>query len=80
MKSDPDEDVSTDVSTDVWKRLARESAAVLAELGVRPEDSGWIREHAESIANLAGRARPKRRGYLSRSLLRFARKAARKAR
>ncbi|PYQ68537.1 MAG: hypothetical protein DMF54_00225 [Acidobacteria bacterium] len=78
MKNGPEEDDSMDVSMDVWTRLARESGAVLAELGVRPEDSGWIREHAESIASLAGRARPKRRGYLS--LFRFARKAARKAR
>ena len=59
-------------------RLARESGGRLAELGVRPEDSRWIRTHAETIASLAREGR--RRGRLSDYVLRLARRAARKAR
>ena len=57
-------------------RLARESGAILAELGVCPGDERWIREHAETIASLTRRSR--RRGlfaYLRRLALRAARKA-----
>jgi hypothetical protein len=46
----------------VLRDLARESGAALAELGVRPSDGKWIREHARTIANLkepkAGRGLP----------------------
>ncbi len=61
---------------EVLKRVARESGKTLGELGVRAEDARWIREHAETIASLARRARPHPFGYLWR----LARKAARKAR
>ena len=36
----------------VLRDLARESGAALAELGVRPSDGKWIREHARTIASL----------------------------
>jgi hypothetical protein len=62
---------------EVLLRLARESGELLGELGVRPEDSRWIREHAETIASLAGR---KRRASPFDYFVRLARKAARKAR
>jgi hypothetical protein len=51
---------------EVLRELARESGRVLGELGVRPGDQKWIREHAETIASLAGRG-PSFRG---RDLLR----------
>ena len=57
--------------------LARESGRALADLGVRPEDEKWIREHADTIASLAGR-RPRRR--LAGFFYRLARRAARTAR
>ncbi len=66
MKPDPE----------VLKRVARESGKTLGELGVRAEDTRWIRAHAETIAGLARRAWPNPFGYLSR----LARRAARKAR
>lgn len=48
----------------VLSRLARETGALLGELGVRPEDSGWIAEHAGTVASLV---RPWRaRGHRSR--------------
>jgi hypothetical protein len=56
--------------------LARESGRALAELGVRPEDARWIREHADTIASLAGRRRARLAGFLYR----LARRAARTAR
>ena len=37
--------------------LARESGKALAELGVRASDERWIREHARTIASLAGEGR-----------------------
>lgn len=58
-------------------RLARESGRVLGELGVRPDDTAWIREHAETIESLTRRTR---RSRLSVYLRRLARRAARKAR
>jgi hypothetical protein len=62
---------------EILARLARESGGRLAELGVRPIDEKWIREHAETIASLATAGRPPR----SRGLLyRLARRAARTAR
>ena len=62
---------------DVLRRLARESGELLAELGVGPDDSRWLRRHAETIASLAGRARrPGLRGYFRR----LARRAVRTAR
>lgn len=57
-------------------RLARESGRFLGELGVRADDARWIREHAETVASLAGR----RRGSALDYLWRIARKAARRAR
>jgi hypothetical protein len=58
------------------RRLARESGRHLGELGVRPEDSRWIREHAETIESLTRRARsPGFLVYLRRLALRAARKA-----
>lgn len=63
---------------EVLRQLARESGRALAELGVRPGDEGWIAEHAETIASLAGGKRPRRgKGSL---LYRLARRAARTAR
>jgi hypothetical protein len=63
--------------TESLRRLARESGRILGELGVRPEDSRWIREHAETIASLTRRARG---GGLLAYLRRLARSAAREAR
>ena len=57
-------------------RLARESGRHLGELGVRPEDAGWIRTHAETLASLAER----RRGRALDYIWRIARRAARRAR
>jgi hypothetical protein len=58
------------------RRLARESGRHLGELGVRPEDFRWIREHAETIESLTRRARsPGFLVYLRRLALRAARKA-----
>jgi hypothetical protein len=57
-------------------RLARESGRFLGELGVRPEDSGWIRQHAETIESLTRRERrPGVFAKLRRLLLRVARKS-----
>jgi hypothetical protein len=62
---------------DVLRRLARESGELLAELGVVPDDSRWLRRHAETIASLAGRGRrPGLRDYFRR----LARRAVRTAR
>jgi hypothetical protein len=44
-------------------RLARESGRALGELGVRPEDSSWIEEHARTIASLGT---PEKRRWRSR--------------
>ena len=63
---------------DVLVRLARESGRLLGELGVHPQDGKWIREHAETIAGLAGERVSKRRIY--DVLARWARRAARAAR
>jgi len=57
-------------------RLARESGRHLGELGVRPEDAGWIRAHAETMASLAARQRGRALDYVWR----IARRAARRAR
>jgi hypothetical protein len=62
----------------VLARLARESGGLLAELGVRPTDHGWIRLHAETIASL-DRVERLPRG-LAGFLYRLARRAARTAR
>ena len=58
------------------RRLARESGRLLGELGVRPEDSRWIREHAETIVSLTRRTRgPGLLTYLRRLGRGLARKA-----
>jgi hypothetical protein len=59
-------------------RLARETGALLGELGVRADDRAWIQAHAETIASLTV---PRRGGpgVLER-LYRLARRAARTAR
>jgi hypothetical protein len=62
---------------EVLRELARDSAERLTELGVRADDTRWIRTHAETIASLAGRGR---RGGLFAYLSRLARRAARTAR
>ena len=64
--------------TDPLVRLARETGALLGELGVRADDRRWIDAHADAIASLtvARRGGP---GLLER-LYRFARRAARTAR
>lgn len=58
-------------------QLARESASLFAELGVREDDERWIRAHAETIASLRGETR---RTSLFDYLRRAARRAARTAR
>lgn len=65
------------VDPEALRRLARESGQLLGELGVRPEDSRWIREHAETIASLTRRTRGP--GFVS-YLRGLARRAARKVR
>jgi hypothetical protein len=59
------------------RSLARESGRELADLGVRAEDEKWIREHADTIASLAGR---RRRPRIAGFFYRLARRAARTAR
>jgi len=72
-----------DPHREVLSRLASETGAALGELGVRPEDERWIRNHAETLDSLfeprpsAGWGRFGRLGFF---LYRFARKAARTAR
>jgi hypothetical protein len=65
----------TDSLEESLRDLAREGGRALADLGVRPEDEKWIREHADTIASLAGR----RRRRLAGLFYRLARWAARKA-
>jgi len=61
---------------EILRTLARESGRALGELGVRPDDQKWIREHAETIASLAGGRRSRRgRGLLRRLGIRRSRKA-----
>jgi hypothetical protein len=71
-------------ATDPFARLARESARLLAELGVRSSDSAWIERHAETIARMTVPTRRRRRlpGPLESlaRLYRRARSAARTAR
>jgi hypothetical protein len=59
-------------------RLASETGAQLAQMGVRPSDRDWIRRHAETIASLGIAGRPG--GFLRNWIYRFARRAARTAR
>jgi hypothetical protein len=60
---------------ELLRRLAVESGRVLGELGVRPDDSRWIREHAETIESLTHRTRsPRFLLYLRRLVLRMARR------
>jgi len=66
------------IAREALTRLARESGALLAELGVRPSDRGWIARHAATLSSL-DRADPSRRG-LAALLYRLARRAARTAR
>ena len=58
------------------RRLARETGRLLGELGVRPDDSRWIREHAETIASLT---RPARGPGLLSYMRRLARSAVRRS-
>ena len=72
-------------SGDPLIRLARESGRTLGELGVRPDDAGWIHAHAEAIESLERVSWPPRwprwpRGGIRGALYRLARKAARTAR
>lgn len=66
----------TDSLEESLRSLAREGGRALADLGVRPEDEKWIREHADTIASLAGRRRWRLAGFFYR----LARRAARTAR
>ena len=66
----------TDSLEESLRSLAREGGRALADLGVRPEDEKWIREHADTIASLAGRRRRRLAGFFYR----LARRAARTAR
>ena len=63
---------------EVLSRLARETGGLLAELGARPSDRGWIEMHAENLASLGRILSPPR--SLARRLYRLARRAARIAR
>jgi hypothetical protein len=63
---------------DTLLRLARESGALLGELGVAPSDRDWIRRHGASVASLASPA-PRHPALVER-LYRLARRAARTAR
>jgi len=63
---------------EVLERLARESGRRLGELGVRPGDEFWIREHAAAIASLTEDVPSK--GRLAGLLRRWARRAVRAAR
>jgi hypothetical protein len=67
----------TESLEETLRSLARESGRELADLGVRPQDEEWIREHADTIASLAGRRRRRR---LAGFFYRLARRAARTAR
>lgn len=67
----------TDSLEESLRDLARESGRALAELGLRPDDERWIREHADTIASLAGRRRGR---LLAGFFYRLARRAARTAR
>ena len=62
---------------EVLERLARESGRRLGELGVRPEDERWIREHAGTIVSLTQGGRS--RGRFAGLLRRWARRALRAA-
>jgi hypothetical protein len=66
---------------EILRQLSREDGRSLGEIGVRPGDTKWIAEHAETIASLAGGKGPGRRsrGVFYR-LARLARTAARTAR
>jgi hypothetical protein len=66
----------TDSLEESLRSLAREGGRALADLGVRPEDEKWIREHADTIASLAGVRRRRLAGFFYR----LARRAARTAR
>jgi hypothetical protein len=66
------------IAREVLSRLARETGALLAELGVRPADRSWINRHAETLASLERVERPCR--GLTGALYRLARRAARIAR
>jgi hypothetical protein len=66
------------MESEILSRLARETGRLLAELGARPSDRGWIERHAESLASL-GRILSSPRGLAGR-LYRLARRAARIAR
>jgi hypothetical protein len=67
------------IDPEVLARLARETGADLAALGLRASDGQWIARHAESIASLA-RPEPRRAARLAERLYRLARRAARTAR
>ncbi|MGH9366756.1 MAG: hypothetical protein ACRD3M_03670 [Thermoanaerobaculia bacterium] len=66
------------IDRETLSRLARETGALLGELGVRPSDRQWIRRHAGSVASLE--AGGKRRRVLADLFYRLARRAARTAR
>ena len=65
---------------DPFVALARETGRTLGELGVRPEDSGWIAVHAGTIASLTVREHRRPRRGIGMWLYRLARRAARTAR
>lgn len=68
------------IAPEVLVRLARETGADLAALGVRPSDGRWIADHARAIASLE-RPEPRRvRLAFLAGLYRLARRAARTAR
>ena len=56
-------------STDPLRRVAVERGKILAELGVRPEDTRWTRLEAEAIAGLVTPQLPLRLPRRLRALL-----------
>ena len=71
-----------DVEEESLSRLAAETGADLADLGVRADDERWIRIHAETLESLFEARRPGPGRWLRPfgALYRLARRAARTAR
>jgi hypothetical protein len=63
------------IPREVLSRLSRETGERLAEVGVRPGDRAWIREHAATLQSLFHAGQPE--GGVRRWISRLARKAAR---
>jgi hypothetical protein len=51
---------AADDFADPLRRLARERGSLLAEVGVRSDDGGWIRREADAVASLVVARRRRR--------------------